>query len=199
MEYFGVHSLFTLFRSKVADANTPRVKCGTSLGVYEHFRFGPPKMDKSSKGVCGRCYRICIHGAPIEVAYVTKPVSSPNAPSSTCMSAQQLELAVLYAYNPPGGGEEAAVVKAQVCTVYPTAAVPRAAYAETRVVYRGPSCCIITSTAVCVVLNRSAWQYPSLPTPAPQTVRSMLLLLVVYSVDTWTRPRLCCVRVASRI
>lgn len=31
------------------------------------------------------------------------------------MSAQQLELAVLYAYNPPGVGEEAAGVKAQVC------------------------------------------------------------------------------------
>lgn len=30
------------------------------------------------------------------------------------MSAQQLELAVLYAYNPPGVGEEAADVKAQV-------------------------------------------------------------------------------------
>lgn len=30
------------------------------------------------------------------------------------MSAQQLELAVLYAYNPPGAGEEAAAVKAQV-------------------------------------------------------------------------------------
>ena len=30
------------------------------------------------------------------------------------MSAQQLELAVLYAYNPPGVGEEAAEVKAQV-------------------------------------------------------------------------------------
>lgn len=33
------------------------------------------------------------------------------------MSAQQLELAVLYAYNPPGVGEEAAEVKAQVCEV----------------------------------------------------------------------------------
>ena len=30
------------------------------------------------------------------------------------MSAQELELAVLYAYNPPGVGQEAASVKAQV-------------------------------------------------------------------------------------
>lgn len=30
------------------------------------------------------------------------------------MSAQELELAVLYAYNPPGVGEEAARLKSQV-------------------------------------------------------------------------------------
>lgn len=38
----------------------------------------------------------------------------PREEKTTGMSAQELELAVLYAYNPPGVGQEAASVKAQV-------------------------------------------------------------------------------------
>lgn len=66
----------------------------------------PPQIIKSSSLISS--YQCALVAAESSARTLTSPYRGAN------MSAQELELAVLYAYNPPGVGEEAARVKAQV-------------------------------------------------------------------------------------